>query len=332
MKRKVKIGDNIRNAFNKMIGVDDIDEYIVSNNYDSLRERLISFLDILENIHRTNTFDLGEELDTFLLTSRSILADTELVANMYTTDLRDINNSDNVMQSLIDRMKVCKYNKDQLITAYNTLKDTDPLLSIVGFINIISGKIKIYRENHPCSTDIEAICDEMFVFNTNGILFPFSRYDFRGVFIRRGDEELRPITIRAIKILYAKAKEVLDEVSKPNISPEEYITVIEEAVANARKMAPRCDDAFDLMMNSLTMFRQKFNDYYKLFLTSGNPSIILTEFIKDVSEDVAVINNPELKRQFVKIYDTVKSRMAKTGVDSNAFSIVSEVGAIFQDI
>jgi hypothetical protein len=305
MKNISKIPSNIMEAFNKMIGIDDIDEHIIANKYDNIFAKLHSFIEVLKNIFDNEVLDFKEDVYEFVTKSEINMNECTLTQSSFITDLHDVNGSNNVTQSLIDRLSVCRYNKDQLLKVYNDLQIMDPMISIISFVNILSPKIKLYKESHPDLSSIDCICEDMFLLSQNGVIFPFSRLDIRNIFVVRDeDEEKKKYIIRAVKLLYKTATDVLKEVSQPNISPDEYIEVIETAVINGRKKVPRCNEAFDVMTNSTGMFREKFNIYYKHFLESGNPSIILQDFVSDVA-DLAknAGENPQLKRQFKEIFD-----------------------------
>lgn len=325
---KLNISDTVKNVFNKMIGIEDIDEFIVADKYDRIREQCFKFLTLLDNINSFGLIDFGDEASKFVCMSESFLESNKIEQNNFTTDLSEVNGSNNPEEQLVITLQKARYNKDQLIEAHDSLMHNNPVTEIVNFVNKLSQKIKIYKEKFPDVDDSECLSEEMFITNTNGIIFEFSNIDIRYIFVSRSiEEENKSRLIRSIKLLYKVAKDTIEEIAKPNINPEDYIAVIAEAVVNARKKVQRCNDAFNIINGSLDTFREKFTSYYRVFLKSGNPASILTEYIDDISKNVTDMS-PQVKRQFKQIYKTFSAEMTNIGKNSEMDGLFGEFDTI----
>jgi hypothetical protein len=69
----------------------------------------------------------------------------------------------------------------------------------------------------------------------------------------------------------------------PDFDIKVFITTVITGCEQLRTQIPNCDLAFDVIKNSAYLFDDKFDEYYKKYIDSGNPSIIIESFIIDVS-------------------------------------------------
>ncbi|KAK1930486.1 hypothetical protein P3T76_014157 [Phytophthora citrophthora] len=97
-------------------------------------------------------------------------------------------------------------------------------------------------------------------------------------------------------LLYITTQDIYAIVSTPNVDIDKLSEFIVKAIGAAKA---RCDKAFRLVENSVDMLKTGMSSYYKDFVASGNPTIIIENFINDISTDLK-IDTPTLG-QFKRI-------------------------------
>ena len=75
-----------------------------------------------------------------------------------------------------------------------------------------------------------------------------------------------------------------------------------------KKQIPRCNKAFNIIANSVNLLENNFDTYYKHSIEAENPSIIIENFITDVS--ISQKSSPAVTNQFKKIIMFMKRKTA----------------------
>lgn len=118
--------------------------------------------------------------------------------------------------------------------------------------------------------------------------------------------------------IYSISYESYNIISSPDVDMEEFVQVILTAVEQVRKQIPRCDAAFNKIIESVDLLRNNFDGYYKDFVSSNNSAVIMENFIIDVSERTEA--TPKLTAQFRKIisyYRKVAAQQPQTNSKLN---------------
>jgi Meckel syndrome type 1 protein len=121
----------------------------------------------------------------------------------------------------------------------------------------------------------------------------------------RLDKADRDFVMMILHKLYTLGFEVYKALTSPEIDVEEFAEVLQGSIAEVQKQIPRCDDAFRMIMGSLKTLRDNFDDYYRGFAITGNPSLLMENFIQDVARTSA--SSPKIVGQFQKIIAHYKS-------------------------
>jgi len=88
-----------------------------------------------------------------------------------------------------------------------------------------------------------------------------------------------------------------------------FVTIILNSIDTVKKTIPRCTEAFDKIVESVDILKNNFNGYYKDFMASNNPAIIMENFVLDVSKNTKA--TPRITSQFRRIiahYRKIASR------------------------
>ena len=103
---------------------------------------------------------------------------------------------------------------------------------------------------------------------------------------------------------YTIGHNIYDIITSPDIDIKKFSRILIASIAKMRKQIPRCDKAFDIIQNSVNMLENKFKDYYKSSVEASNPSIIIENFIVDVS--MSQDSSPMVTNQFRRIIMALK--------------------------
>jgi hypothetical protein len=93
--------------------------------------------------------------------------------------------------------------------------------------------------------------------------------------------------------------DVYDAVSSPDIDVNEFVEIVAASLDDVKKHIPRCDQAFNKIRESVEMLKDNFGNYYKDYVASNNPSIIMENFVLDVSDRTEA--SPQVRAQFRRI-------------------------------
>lgn len=117
------------------------------------------------------------------------------------------------------------------------------------------------------------------------------------------DDRLSPDDRRLVLMVMHKmlaiSHDVYSTMSSPDIDVGEFVQVIMSSIDDVRKHIPRCDEAFDKIKDSVGLLKGNFGDYYKDYVASNNPTIIMENFVLDVSQGTK--SSPRVTAQFRKI-------------------------------
>lgn len=117
------------------------------------------------------------------------------------------------------------------------------------------------------------------------------------------DDRLTPDEKHFIMIVLHKAYHITHDIyeasSSPDIDVNEFVDVISGSIGEVRKHIPRCDAAFDRIAESVDLLRGNFDGYYRDFVASNNPMVIMENYVLDVKDSVKA--TPVLTGQFRQI-------------------------------
>ncbi len=178
----------------------------------------------------------------------------------------------------------------QMIAIYQALKDS---FVVEEYLKVC----KILKENEECVKDRCSlsdsfiklcVCDEFY-------LFDFAKINFKHLFTHilaenfQDKEELedcKKYILIMCNMLYITTVDIYTMVTSPDIDIDKFSELVIDAIGAAKKQVPRCDKAFRMIENSVDMLKNGMSGYYKDFVATGNPLIILENFMQDMSNDL----------------------------------------------
>lgn len=174
-------------------------------------------------------------------------------------------------------------------------------------------------------------------------LFPFSDLDLKRLYMTEGmrantasSKNVDEYILAILHKLLTVCVKIYNVLSSPDINVADFGKVLIKSLMEVKKMIPRCDAAFKIIEQSIGMFENNFNGYYKNFVTSQNPNVLLEDFLRDVSEQQPD-GNVKVKSQFARIMAFIykmKMKMsggAKSDIDSVYMKVQTALGMMDSD-
>lgn len=158
-----------------------------------------------------------------------------------------------------------------------------------------------------------------YIFKIPGIYYnplQFFNKDFnlKVLWLKKTDSD-KKFLLYSIKNIYEVCTDILEITKKPNISINKFSEIIKFQITKMKRQIRGCDGAFGVLLNSLGMLEDNFDSYYRDAVDSHNPSIILENFISDISKNQR--NASGLTSEFRKIILYVKKQSNGTHNQGN---------------
>ena len=155
--------------------------------------------------------------------------------------------------------------------------------------------------------------------------------NFKQIYI---DDRLSKIDKEFILVIlhkmYTISHDVYDAISSPDVDVDEFVSVIMSSIGDVKKHIPRCDQAFQKIIDSVDLLKGNFNGYYKDFAASGNPTIIMENFVLDVSKGTT--SSPAITSQFRRIISHYRKLASQQASNPKLQSLFAQVDANFQEL
>ena len=124
--------------------------------------------------------------------------------------------------------------------------------------------------------------------------------------------------------------DVYDALSAPDVDVDEFVEVIMGSIDEVKKHIPRCDQAFAKIVESVGLLRGNFSSYYKDYAASGNASIMMENFVLDVSKNTNA--SPQVTSQFRRIIGHYRKLASQQATNPKLQNIFAQVDANFKEL
>ena len=142
-----------------------------------------------------------------------------------------------------------------------------------------------------------------------------------------GDKEFILVVLHK---LYTIGHDTYEAVSAPDVDVGEFVEVIMSSIGEVKKHIPRCDQAFQKIVESVALLKGNFGGYYKDYAASGNPTIIMENFVLDVSKNTK--SSPTVTAQFRRIIAHYRKLASQQATNPQLQSLFTQVDANFQEL
>jgi hypothetical protein len=329
--------------FNQMCGNGDPDPEVVIPKYDKLLDDCKKVSHMLTDFSKSpfakvfgkyqrNGF---KEIADYAASTTKMLDELTIKENKNTVmtgeRLKELNSNQEELIKYMANLN-SKYDITELRNAYASLKECKAAQEIIIVTRNIKDVLMVEKDRRKTEKhdleDRDAL-SVLFISKSAGDslkLFSFSSLDFKQISY---DEEnlnakLQGYMLYFLHLLYKKGLEIVKLITSPDIDVDKFSEVLVRNISEIRKQIPRCDKAFDKIAASVDMLKGNFDGYYKDFVISQNPGIIIENFVGDVAKEAQ--SDQEMVTQFRQIMKFYKQKMNGKISDPKINKILGMVG------
>ena len=328
--------------FNKMVGASDPDPSIVIPKYDKIMQNAEEIIRILESFVKSPAakafqydFKKGfQEIYEFVNKSKEELGPLTLEKNdnvLTGTDLNSLNSDPQKMAEFLQNTEF-KYKVAKLGETYTSLKNSSVIKEMIMTARNLKNALMLEKTRTGSKTHDLEDKDHLqkgFIVKADGdflILFNFTSLDFKQMyFCDYMTAQYSQYILFVLHLIYKKVLNIVKEITSPDIDVDKFSELLVRNIDDIRKHIPRCDKAFDKIKASVGLLKGNFGEYYKDFISSQNPGIIVEHFVSDVAQSSKT--DVETTRQFRKIIEFYQKNMQSRITDPKVKKIFKLVGA-----
>jgi hypothetical protein len=131
--------------------------------------------------------------------------------------------------------------------------------------------------------------------------------------------------------LYHVTHDAYEAANLPDINVDEFVCVIQDSLKQVKGQIPRCEDAFLKLSKSIEMLRGNFGRYYKDSKHSGNPGLLMENFVMDVAKDSSD-SSVKVRMQFKSIITYYQKMSASQPKDPRTAALFREIDSNFAEL
>jgi len=268
--------DDLSILFNQLLGDEkSLDPIVLFDKYNKLR----SNINIIQKI-------LSKFIDYIFISNSQFNENEEI--QKYIKDIKIFIDKCNDILNL-------EVNLKNVISVYNVIKDNE----LIKLLLITCKKLIVYQKYIENIDNLS--CN--FISKSPGVslqLFSFSTLNFKYLFMHPVmNENNKKYVLIVLNMLYVKTYDIYNLVTSPDIDIDKFSNIIIESIQQAKKSIPRCEKAFKKISQSVNLLKNNFNTYYKDFIQTQKPTIIIEHYICDLGKDLDA--DAETTRQFKRI-------------------------------
>lgn len=268
--------EGMAEMFNQLLGDEkSLDINIIKDKYFKLKTNIERIYKLLDSFH--NTIYVKVINDTFK-------------TDIYKQNIKGfIEDCKTLIQEDIPDEKLIRYYK--FIKEHKIIKDC---------IHICKNLI-IYKK---FISDNDNLSDKFIKSSKTHelVIFPFCNFDIKMIYTHiKIDDSVSKYLLIFLNMLFKTTHEIYEIITSPDIDISKFADIIVNSIKQAKKMIPRANRAFKKIEESVELLKNNFQNYYKDFISTQNPTIILENFILDCSKDNSEDVDIELARQFKRI-------------------------------
>lgn len=292
------LGDvNINTMFEEMMGIKDADPTIILPKFVTVRNTLRSIYKVLNQfatfVPLHNDFpEMKQGLEEVKKFADSVFENT-------------------MLKHLTDETEETYNNitKETLNELYRKIKDNDYVRRLI----LLCSKLEKYKSNFIDPTKMR----ENFVNQEPGLefrIFDFSTLDLKLLWSSsKITSNVKKYILQVLASLHKHTHNLYTTVVSPDVDVQAFTSMLLDAISQLKTQPKlhRCTRAFKRIEQSVELLREKFPEYYRQSVASGNPDNFVTGFIVDVSNQGGA--DMKLTREFRTIIAYMRESAEKSG-------------------
>lgn len=321
--KKVKISPTIKDEglaemFNQMLGAGSVNVTIAYPRYKKIRglcEQLVKLFELLAGspfMRAYKDFSAQKlQIEAFCTSSR------ESIVDMFRVDFSDYEWNLTLVEDEL---------RKQFSEVYENMKKSD----LVNTFIVMCDRLVPYKKNFM---DLDKL-NHRFITSMAGAEwapFPFTTLNLKHIFSLAGvGENTITFFMTVLNRAYDLSRQLYEEIQSPDIDVDQFVDFIMKNIDEIQKRPElaRCRDAFQKIKESVKLLKDRFNGYYRDFISTKDSTIMMQHFIIDVSKNTEAnakvtsqfrtiisyyrkiaqdqITNPKVKMLFDKVNDSFK--------------------------
>lgn len=209
---------------------------------------------------------------------------------------------------------------------YREMKDCSLVNTIIVTCrNLIAYKKYIGKE--------DALRDKFLLKSSGSSVAPLPdlpQLNFKQLYIDPRAASHRSLLLTVLHKLHAVSHDLYEAASSPDIDSDEFARVVMASIGDIKKQVPRCNEAFDVLASCVDILRSNFGGYHKDYTASGNPTIIMENFVLDVSK--ATKQSPKVTAQFRRIIAHYRKVSQQGAIQPKLQAVFACANANFREI
>lgn len=160
---------------------------------------------------------------------------------------------------------------------------------VISGANVLDFGIKYFREKEPnqigpSKDDFKAI--KQFVLTEPGLRIEpltFADVELKKIWFAK-NEDLRCV-IDLMDAVASTGSQIAQIMNSPNVDICKFSNLLITEIGKLRGMLKGCDEAFNIIQESVSTLQDNFDQYYRDSIETQNPSVMLENFVSDVLQD-----------------------------------------------
>lgn len=310
--------DGVTDMFNQMVGAGEtLNMTIVYPKYTHMRDGLLKpIVKLLEFF--ANALAAAKYPNDEVLAFKVRLE--EFIRINYSFDFSDFEWDLNTVDEELKRQFSTQYTGNKTHPCMNTL-------------------IKIYDSLLPYAKHIENVdaLSWKFITNMAGVDWSpliFTKCNIKQLMQTCTDAQKR-LMITILSKFYTFTKQVHQSAVSPDVDVDKFISVLEDNMQQMEKKVPelaRCKKAFGKIRESIGLLKERFNGYYRDFVETKDSTIMMQNFILDVSKESN--SDPQTMQEFRKIMEYYRkmSQQNNKSKDPKMQALFAKLSDTFKEI
>lgn len=218
---------------------------------------------------------------------------------------------------------------EETLTAFSEVFEAVKKCSLVTTIIVTCKNLIVHKKYIGAADKLR----DKFLLKTAGMRFAplqgLPEFNLKQLYVS-SDAKDKEFLLLVMHKMYSIAHDLYESSSSPDVDVNSFSEVIIDSIKEVRGQIPRCDDAFDKISESVNLLKGNFGGYYKDYVASNNPTIIMENFVMDVAKDSNA--TPKVTMQFKKIIQHYRKIASNKTANSKMQALFSAVDQNFTEL
>tara|TARA_B110000259_G_scaffold188470_1_gene247830 strand:- start:46556 stop:47632 length:1077 start_codon:yes stop_codon:yes gene_type:complete len=211
---------------------------------------------------------------------------------------------------------------------YKSVKESEYVESAIETLtNLSAYKSKILEENNTWINNISGFSFEFLSFSSINFKY-IIQYEIDD---KNDDERRNKFIYSFINKLYKCCDNIYTVITKSDFDISKFTDIIINNLDMLKKELPGCNEGFNVIEDALNKMNKNFDDYYRIYEVSKDPTALVENFIKNLYDDNK--DNKFIISQLRKIITHFSGKIkSNNAVPSNVVTMINKLNKMSDDI